>query len=373
MSKKIIFYGPLWHTNGRIGGSETGNKRSVEILTKLGFNIFLLNKPYFPGGSLKALAYPFQLLYAYLKFVWQLLTTRVDSFHLSAYYFYLIYIECLYILTCRLFKVHSVYEIRAGGAEIAYNSKSAVYRYVFRLTIKKADIVLCQGIESVNFIKLITGKQALYYPNYIMDEQHTPYISNNRENTEILELVYFGRIVPSKNIEFIIEIGRRLKVNGVKFNLEIIGNTNGNDAYLNKLNGLIDQYEISNQVKLPGAVKPDKLFPLLLGKHFFLFPSMESREGHSNSLTEAMSRGVVPIVSTAGFNRSIVANNNLVIEEFDPVLYADRITTIWLSGQWKELSKNCYSIIENSFTESAVTNTLYKAHSIVQNNNISVA
>ena len=43
--------------------------------------------------------------------------------------------------------------------------------------------------------------------------------------------------------------------------------------------------------------------------HFFVFPSQEKMEGHSNSLTEAMTFGVVPIVSAAGFNASIVGKN----------------------------------------------------------------
>src|SRR5690606_20140980 len=100
----ILFYGPLWFNNkNRIGGSETGNKRTNQILTKLGFKMILLNKPYFRGGLIQSLLYPFKLVFTYLELLWQLSTKKVDSFHLSAYYFYLIYMECVFIITCKLF------------------------------------------------------------------------------------------------------------------------------------------------------------------------------------------------------------------------------------------------------------------------------
>lgn len=45
-------------------------------------------------------------------------------------------------------------------------------------------------------------------------------------------------------------------------------------------------------------------------------------EGHSNSLTEAMTFGVVPVVSTAGFNASIVSNEELVVSDINPERYS---------------------------------------------------
>jgi len=364
----ILFYGPLWFKNkNRIGGSETGNKRTVQILTKLGFNIILLNKPYFRGGLVQSLMYPFKLIFTYLELLWQLSTKKVDSFHLSAYYFYLIYMECVFILTCKLFKVKTIYELRAGGVEMAYNKGSFLYRYIFRLAVKKSDIVLCQGTESIRFIKSITGVDSGYYPNYVMDDVFIPYSVTTRESSGIIQLVYFGRIVPSKNIEFILEICDHLQKKGVSFHMQIIGDTNGNDAYLDKLEALISKYGITGSVEISAGLPSEQLFSVLLKKHFFIFPSIEIREGHSNSLTEAMSRGVVPIVSTAGFNRSIVGDDDLVIETYDSLLYADKIENIWTSDKWTEMSLSSYEVIGRSFTESAVTQTLNDAHSMNKN------
>jgi len=275
--------------------------------------------------------------------------------------------ECVFILTCKLFKVKTIYELRAGGVEMAYNKGSFLYRYIFRLAVKKSDIVLCQGTESIRFIKSITGVDSGYYPNYVMDDVFIPYSVTTRESSGIIQLVYFGRIVPSKNIEFILEICDHLQKKGVSFHMQIIGDTNGNDAYLDKLEALISKYGITGSVEISAGLPSEQLFSVLLKKHFFIFPSIEIREGHSNSLTEAMSRGVVPIVSTAGFNRSIVGDDDLVIETYDSLLYADKIENIWTSDKWTEMSLSSYEVIGRSFTESAVTQTLNDAHSMNKN------
>jgi glycosyltransferase involved in cell wall biosynthesis len=362
--KNILFYGPVGYKNGnRIGGGESGNKRTIEILQKIGFNVIILRKPYpIEGLFLKPLIYPIQLLYTYIKFIWLLATKKVQTFHLSAFYFHLIYIEYAFILTCKILGIKSIYEVRAGGAEAAYENRSSFYRLFFRATIKQSKVVLCQGTKSMDFIKNITGRDALYYPNYIMDSFYIPHSANNRDISKKIKLVYFGRIVPTKNIEFVLEICKCLHDLHIDFDIEIIGNTNGNNAYMEKLQGLITQYGLTDVVATPGAIHTKKLYPLLLNKHFFVFPTIEDREGHSNSLTEAMSRGVVPILSDVGFNRSIVRNDYLIIKPFDPELYAAKIIEIWNKGSWIELSKNCHHIIETSFTESAVTETLYNAH-----------
>lgn len=360
----ILFYGPVGNKKGTIiGGGESGNKRTIKILSKLGFNVIVLNKPYpVQIPLLKSFIYLFQLTKTYLKFVWKLLTLKIHSFHLSAFYFHLVYIEYLFIVTCKVFKLKSVYEIRAGGAESAYQNRSYFYRFIFKQTVKNATVVLCQGKEAVTFIKLITGKTALYYPNYITEDQYASYQLNNREKASKPNLVYFGRVVPAKNITFIIDVCDKLKQVGFDFNIEIIGSLKGNDEYVNRLKSMIDHFNIADEVSMPGPIKTDNLFALLLNKHFFIFPTIEDREGHSNSLTEAMSRGVVPIVSNIGFNKSIVNDEDLVIDIFDPQLYADKIISIWQSGKWSTLSKRNYDIIDTLFTEAGAKITLFEAH-----------
>ena len=88
--------------------------------------------------------------------------------------------------------------------------------------------------------------------------------------------------------------------------------------------------------------------------HFFVFPSAEKKEGHSNSLTEAMAFGVVPIASDAGFNSTVIGKQELIIHGFNAKEYADCIEQIWDSGNWRNYSQFIYSRVINNFTEEIV-------------------
>ena len=95
--------------------------------------------------------------------------------------------------------------------------------------------------------------------------------------------------------------------------------------------------------------------------HFFVFPSQEKMEGHSNSLTEAMTFGVVPVVSTAGFNASIVSNEDLVVSDINPKRYADVIEAIIKRNVWAEYSLNVYKRIKENYTEDIVKKAIVEA------------
>lgn len=86
--------------------------------------------------------------------------------------------------------------------------------------------------------------------------------------------------------------------------------------------------------------------------------SAEANEGHSNSLTEAMGCGVVPIVSTAGFNASICGNMNLVADDLRAETYARIIMNIESDNKWSEFSKFCYDRVMNNYTQSIVKDKL---------------
>ena len=77
-------------------------------------------------------------------------------------------------------------------------------------------------------------------------------------------------------------------------------------------------------------------------------------EGHSNSLTEAMACGVVPVVSNVGFNASVCGTKELVVNEIRAELFADRIIEIERSGRWKYYSERMIERVRDNYTESIV-------------------
>ena len=105
----------------------------------------------------------------------------------------------------------------------------------------------------------------------------------------------------------------------------------------------------------------EKICDELQKAHFFVFPSQEKMEGHSNSLTEAMTFGVVPIVSTAGFNASIVGKEELVVTTIDAQKYADAIEKILLHNTWPMYSRYVFQRIKENYTEDRVRKSIIES------------
>ena len=146
-----------------------------------------------------------------------------------------------------------------------------------------------------------------------------------------------------------------------KFYLNIIGGYE--ESYYNLLMAKLTEYDLNSNVAFHGRLEFNNIYEYLRNSNFFIFPSKEKREGQSNSLTEAMGCGVVPIVSDVGFNRSIVNNDDLVIAEFNSKKYARKIKNIWSSGLWPALSEDVYNRVLLNFTESKVSERLLEAYS----------
>jgi glycosyltransferase involved in cell wall biosynthesis len=360
----VIFYGSIGaKKKDIIGGGESGNRKTVAILKELQFNVIIVEKPYpLKTPVLRNIIYPFQLFLSIIHFCVLLIKTKgKKSSHIIGFYNYLIYFEYLLVILSRCLRVNPVYEIRAGGMIEAYKSGTFIYRMFFKATIKNSNKVLCQGKEYVSFLNTLTVNKFYYYPNYVLNEDLDNYNSNLRELENDIRLVYFGRITPSKNIEFIIEICHILRNKNIGFSLEIIGG--GEIGYRNSLIKLIDNYNLANYIKITPPTAHKQLVEILKQKHFFIFPTVEKREGHSNSLTEAMSVGVVPIASDIGFNSSVISEKQLIVERFDPELYAKKVLQIWNDKSWPSFSIDVYNNVCRNFTENIVSKTIFEVHS----------
>ena len=145
--------------------------------------------------------------------------------------------------------------------------------------------------------------------------------------------------------------------NGYQAKLDLIGGYA--DEYMHRLKSCEKSEQIPNGTVIYHHAQPlSYITERLKCAHYFVFPSQEKKEGHSNSLTEAMAYGVVPIVSKAGFNESICGDPKLVVSEFSPQGFANRIMDIEKSGKWDSLSQFVYNRVIERFTEVQAINEL---------------
>jgi glycosyltransferase involved in cell wall biosynthesis len=363
MNNTVIFYAPVGNLikGFKNGGAEAGCRKTIEILQKAGYKIILIEKPARNSTSkVDGFLFIFKLLAVWYELIKAILKNQKSTLHLAGFYLNQIYFEWVIIRTAKFLGITTVYEIRNGGMIEAFKEGHTIYKIFFKSTMLNSSLVFCQGYDYVEFLKARFNKSSVYYPNYIMDN----FISDNnysRDGKPVINLIYFGRVVPDKNVEFIIDVCHHLEAINLSFHLDIIGAYE--DSYYALLSEKIKLYNLENSIEFHGRMEFDTICQYLKSSHFFVFPSKEKREGHSNSLTEAMGCGVVPIVSKAGFNESIVGDKFLVLDQFNPLSYAQIISNIWSKKDWKRYSSEVYNRTISNYTESIVKSSFLNAYS----------
>ena len=356
MKRHVVLYASIGNNvpGYLIGGGETGTRRTIQILNDAGFETDVVDKAIMGLGVKR---YIKMIVLGFHKIKKILRADPNAIMFVVGYYERNLWFEWIVLTMAQRMGHRCVYEARNGRLVKAFNTAGKIYQFFMLDLLKKADIVLCQGTEYVEFIKDKLKRDSIYVPNYVMDNK---LLQNNpqRDSCEI-RIVYSGRLVESKNIDVMIRVVSLLKNKGYRAVLTLIGG--GTDEYLNKLRRVIKECDVEGEVTLTGHIVFDEARKYLCNAHYFLFPSQEIKEGHSNSLTEAMAFGVVPLVSTAGFSPSIVNDNFLVIQEIDPVKYAEKICEIQQNGQWERYSNEMFDRVREHYTETCVREKIVNA------------
>lgn len=350
--KTILFYAPIGKGTPpeRIGGAEAGCLKTMRIYSDAEINPIHINRPTSKGGIIK---YLIGMVWAPIRLVFLCLIHQKSVVHIVGFYHRTIFQEKMMVFIAKLLGHKVIYEPRNGSMVISYTNGTKSYRKALSFLLTKPDVVLCQGLEYVEFIQNTYGIERSYYPNYIMDEFVRP---NELNRGDIVRLIYFGRVVPEKNVDIVIKTASILRNLGLSITLDIIGGYNHN--YKQELDTVIHNKGLNDIVTFYGRQPFPFIAEKLRKSHYYIFPSAEANEGHSNSLTEAMGCGVVPVVSTAGFNISICGVNELIAHDLDPKTYADIIMKIEFAKEWDYFSSLCYNRVLENYTQSIVKNKL---------------
>ena len=155
-------------------------------------------------------------------------------------------------------------------------------------------------------------------------------------------IVFAGRICEQKRPAFLAEILRAARDQGLVFRALIIGEGELKD----QLKNLLDQYHLTDNVRMLASVPHQRWLDMLIASDIFLMPSQY--EGISIALLESMAAGVVPIVAKVGGHDEIVTPDaGMLIPHGDNELqeYVDVIRRLLSnSAELKQMSKHCKAI-----------------------------
>lgn len=247
-----------------------------------------------------------------------------------------------------------IFYYKGGGAIESYENGGIIYRLLFRWLMNLYDEVMTEGKETLSLVCNISHTRTFYLPNYI-ENDFTPSSLPTRD-MNILKCIYFGRIQENKNILLIIDIFDRLCMEYPNTRLQIIGS--GNKKYESLVYKKISQSKYHKHISWISTASHDKIKEILCDQHFFIFPSAEPKEGHSNALNEAMAWGVIPVVSHHNFLPDIVDDDSLVANGYQAESYASIISNIIEQNKFQNYSEKLYHRVEENFNERIIVEKL---------------
>ena len=368
MIPRIYFFANFGNWNRQpYGGGEIGNRRTLEMMRKAGYDVRLIEKynRVFKHTQMDALIIVCLMLWDIIKFFSTLfLGRRRNSIvHIAGFYGSTIYFERILVSISHLLGYRTIYEMRGGGATFHYNEGSMLYKRFFAATITQADFIFSQGQENKPLLdSIVPDKHFFYYPNYVMRDFFPK--TYPKKPTDRINLLYFGRVSKHKNVDVVVDTFNLLAAKYNNIYLDIVGNCT-EPAYAEGIMHRINTSNYANRITMYPACSHDKLKEYLYDKHVYLFPTTEPREGHSNALTEAMSWGLIPIATNMGFNRTIVGNDALIVETLSPESFASTVSQIIESEDITELSEHVYQRIQNNYTEEIVYNRLREEYNTI--------
>ncbi len=142
-----------------------------------------------------------------------------------------------------------------------------------------------------------------------------------------VRLLSIGRLIEKKGFKFLIEACRLLRSSGFSFVCQIVGEGPEHD----RLQQTIQEYQLSDTVRLTGALPQTELVEIFSQSSIFVFPAVHDSVGDTDNLPtvliEAMASSL-PIVATrvAGIPEIVQHDENgILVPEKDPAQLADAI------------------------------------------------
>lgn len=362
MTNRIYYFGLLGDLRKQpVGGGQTSARRVIQGFKDSGFDVIATSRHW--NTSLSRIGHIFEtgffcLLNVTQLFLKLLFGKRKDSIYLNISYSNVLIPLEYYTgkMACRL-GYKSVLYLKGGRLEDVIRNLSGKRKRMFKKNLDMRSLILVEGESDIKRLESFTSTKIVWFPNFIFEADIPRQLP--QRSTEEIGICHFGRITKDKGVEIVLNSFELLAEKYPKLQLTIVGGIGGvgggDNVFYENFNRRCKESKFSDRITRIGQSSSEYIRKIMDENHFFLFPTADPCEGQSNSLNEAMSRGLVPIVSDFHFNRAIVNYDKLVVRSYEPQDYADIISEIIDNGEIKKLSEHVWKRIKNDFAYHNVT------------------
>ncbi len=160
-----------------------------------------------------------------------------------------------------------------------------------------------------------------------------PFLRETVQNDAVwrkpLKLLYFGRLVPDKGVHTAIEALGQLNAHGERRTVHLTIMGEGHPDYQSRLNGLVEEFGLGDQVDFTGWISRDEIPERLARFDIFLFTSVWP-EPFGRTIVEAFLSGLVVIASDVGGSREILRDydQSMLFRAEDAEGLAERIMRV---------------------------------------------
>lgn len=178
-----------------------------------------------------------------------------------------------------------------------------------------------------------------------------------QKENEKIEIIWVGRFIKEKHPEYVVKLAQKLKEKNYNFEIKMIGN----GELLEKTKSQIEKYNLTNQIKLAGAVKSDKVRSYMEKANIFICTS-DKNERWGVVLNVAMNSGcaVIAYKGIGGVPFLIKNNENgLAYTSLDD-FYKKTMKVMDDKALREKLSKNAYKTISEVWTAKVAVQNFEK-------------
>ena len=360
MIKKLYVFSNCGHLKELPkSGGQTSARRVMDGLRNAGLEIVPIrrHRTELEGKVLHRLEVGWFAVYDLSKIVARTMlgSRRNSAFMMLSYSGSLVPYELVISIVMKLMGYRSLLYMKGGMVIDYYAHGGKVHKWMFKKIADLQTKMFFEGMDSLRIVENVSKTPCVYFPNYIFDNMIPCHLDSRP--TDKINMLYFGRIAPDKNVHVVVDSFNILADKYKNITLTIIGGKGFYQAYVDKVDDMIRTSPYADRITRMGNTPFTEIMEMMRKQHLFIFPSKAKCEGHSNALNEAMSQGLVPVVSDYHFNRTIVGDEKFVVKSFDAKDYADRIEQL-MQEDLQALSIQCWNRIKEKYTYAVVNDRI---------------